>query len=244
MQEQKTNNHQSGRWIIEATILAAGLVLTGIILNAAINNFKDRDRVVTVKGLAEMEVQADKVIWPLMYKDLGNDLPSLYTNIQTKNKTIVDFLQGNGISQEEISVAPPEIIDMEAERYAAQTQHPYRYNATSVITVTSDDVEKVRKLISGQTELLKQGVAISGGDYRYNTLYEFTGLNDIKPQMIEEATKNARAAAAKFATDSGSKLGKIRNASQGQFSITDRDANTPYIKNVRVVTTVNYYLKK
>ncbi len=80
---------------------------------------KDRDRVVTVKGLAEMEVQADKVIWPLMYKDLGNDLTTLYTNIQTKNKTIVDFLQANGISREEISVAAPEIIDMEAERYAA-----------------------------------------------------------------------------------------------------------------------------
>ncbi|WP_294068192.1 SIMPL domain-containing protein [Proteiniphilum sp. UBA1028] len=230
-------------WIFEAAILAAGLMVTGILLNAGINNFTNRDRVVTVKGLAEMEVQADKVIWPLMYKDLGNDLTTLYTNIQTKNKTIIGFLEANGISREEISVSPPEIIDMEAERYATQTQHSYRYNATSVITVTSGDVEKVRKLISGQTELLKQGVAITGGDYRYNTLYEFTGLNNIKPQMIEEATKNARAAAEKFATDSGSRLGKIRNASQGQFTITDRDANTPYIKNVRVVTTVNYYLK-
>jgi hypothetical protein len=87
-------------------------------------------------------------------------------------------------------------------------------------------------------------VAITGGDYRYNILYEFTGLNEIKPQMIEEATKNAREAAEKFAVDSGSRLGKIRNASQGQFTITDRDANTPFIKNVRVVTTVNYYLRK
>jgi hypothetical protein len=77
----------------------------------------------------------------------------------------------------------------------------------------------------------------------YNVSYEFTGLNDIKPEMIEEATKNAREVAEKFATDSNSKLGKIRNASQGQFSISDRDANTPYIKKVRVVTTVNYYLK-
>lgn len=242
MHEQETNNYRSRSRVIEAAILAVGLTLVGILLNAGINNFKDRDRVVTVKGLAEMEVQANKVIWPLMYKDLGNDLTTLYTNIQTKNKTIVDFLQANGITSEEISVAPPEIIDMEAERYSNQAIQ-YRYNATSVITVTSDDVEKVRKLISGQTELLKQGVAITGGDYRFSTLYDFTGLNDVKPQMIEEATKNARAAAEKFATDSGSKLGKIRNASQGQFTITDRDANTPYIKNVRVVTTVNYYLK-
>lgn len=229
-------------WIFESIILAVGLVVLGVFLNTGINNFTDRDRVVTVKGLAEMEVPADKVIWPLMYKDIGNDMTTLYTNIQSKNKTIVEFLQSNGISRDEISVAPPEIIDMEAERYINQAIQ-YRYNATSVITVTSSDVDKIRKLISEQTELLRQGVAITGGDYRYITLYEFTGLNNIKPAMIEEATKNAREAAEKFAKDSGSKLGKIRNASQGQFTISDRDANTPYIKNVRVVTTVNYYLK-
>ncbi|MDD2246519.1 MAG: SIMPL domain-containing protein [Proteiniphilum sp.] len=229
-------------WRIESLIIAVGLTLIGVMINTGISNFKNRDRVVTVKGLAEMEIPADKVVWPLMYKDLGNDLLTLYNNIQTKNKTIVEFLQANGISGEEISVAPPEIIDMEAERYSSQTPQ-YRYNATSVITVTSKDVEKIRKLISEQTELLKQGVAITGGDYRYSIIYEFTGLNDVKPQMIEEATKNARLAAEKFAIDSGSKLGKIRDASQGQFSITDRDANTPYIKNIRVVTTINYYLK-
>ena len=229
-------------WILESIILAVGLIVLGFLLNTGINNFTNRDRVVTVKGLAEMEVAADKVIWPLMYKDIGNDMETLYTNIQSKNKTIVDFLMSNGISSEEITVAPPEIIDMEAERYINQAIQ-YRYNATSVITVTSNDVEKIRKLISEQTELLRQGVVITGGDYRYNTLYEFTGLNSIKPTMIEEATKNAREAAEKFALDSGSKLGKIRNASQGQFTISDRDANTPFIKNVRVVTTVNYYLK-
>ena len=94
-----------------------------------------------------------------------------------------------------------------------------------------------------QSDLLKQGIAISGGDYRFSTQYLFTKLNDIKPEMIEEATKNARASAEKFAADSDSKLGKIRTANQGQFSISDRDANTPYIKSVRVVTTVDYYLK-
>ena len=106
-----------------------------------------------------------------------------------------------------------------------------------------ENVDLIRKLITKQTELLKQGIAIAGGDYRYSVSYEFTGLNNVKPQMIEEATKNARAAAEKFAKDSDSSLGKIRNASQGQFSISDRDSNTPYIKNIRVVTTVNYYLK-
>ncbi|MEA4936860.1 MAG: SIMPL domain-containing protein [Paludibacter sp.] len=229
--------------IIEASILALGFCFIGLMLYMGIDSFKDKDRVVSVKGLAEMEVPANKIIWPLMYKDLGDDPLTLYNNMNTKNKAIVAFLKSNGITQEEISITAPEILDMKAERYSANAPE-YRYNATSVITVTSTDVPKVRKLMSEQTELLKQGIAITGGDYRYNVTYEFTGLNEIKPAMIEEATRNARVAAEKFAKDSDSKLGKIRDANQGQFSITDRDSNTPYIKNVRVVTTVNYYLKR
>ena len=230
-------------WKVEAAIIAVGMVLLGVIIKWGINDFIDKERIVSVKGLAEMEVPADKVIWPLMYKDIGNDPSLLYANMEQKNKAIVKFLESNGIAKEEISIAPPEVIDMQAERYGNR-DIAYRYNATSVITVTSKNVDKVRKLMSEQAELLKQGIAISGGDYRYNVVYEFTGLNDVKPQMIEEATKNARAAAEKFAKDSDSSLGKIRNASQGQFSISDRDANTPYIKSIRVVTTVNYYLRR
>lgn len=230
-------------WRIEAIIISIGIIMLGVMIKNGINDFKDKDRIVSVKGLAEMEVPADKVIWPLVYKDIGNDPALLYVNMEQKNKAIVTFLEKNGIAKDEIDIAPPEVIDMQAERYGNR-DIPYRYNATSVITVTSKNVDKVRKLMSEQAELLKQGIAITGGDYKYNVSYEFTGLNDIKPQMIEEATKNARAAAEKFAKDSDSSLGKIRNASQGQFSISDRDANTPYIKSVRVVTTVNYYLKK
>lgn len=229
-------------WKLEAAILAVGMVLLGVMIRNGINDFKDKERIVSVKGLAEMEVPADKVIWPLMFKDIGNDPAVLYANLSQKNRTVVEFLKASGIKEEEISIAPPEIIDMQAERYG-NNEVRYRYNATSVITVVSRDVPKVRKLMSGQAALLKEGIAITGGDYRYNVTYEFTGLNDVKPQMIEEATKNARAAAEKFAKDSDSRLGKIRNASQGQFSISDRDANTPYIKSIRVVTTVNYYLK-
>lgn len=230
-------------WKTEAAILAVGLLLLGVNLRKSVNDYVAKDRIVTVKGLAEMEVEANKVVWPLMFKDVGDDPARIYTNMNQKNQAIVKFLHDNGITDDEISIAPPEVIDMQAERYG-NTNTPYRYIATSVITVTSSHVAKVRALMSEQAELLKQGIAITGGDYRYNVSYEFTGLNAIKPQMIEEATRNARAAAEKFAKDSDSRLGKIRNASQGQFSISDRDANTPYIKSVRVVTTVNYYLKK
>lgn len=228
--------------IIEAAILALGLILLGLAVKSGIKTFSQRDRVVNVKGLAEREVQADKAIWPLVYKDVGSDLTALYNNLNVKNQTIVSFLKSNGINDNEISISAPQVVDMEAERYS-QNSSPYRYNITSVITVSSDNVDLVRKLMSEQGELLRQGIAVTGGDYQYNVQFMFTKLNDIKPQMIEEATKNARESAIKFAEDSNSKLGKIKSANQGQFSISDRDANTPHIKNVRVVSTVEYYLK-
>jgi hypothetical protein len=177
-----------------------------------------------------------------MYKEVGNDLSTLYNKISNTNKAIVDFLKQKGITEDEISINAPEIIDMQAERYVGENKS-YRYNVTTVITVTSNKVDLVRNLISEQGELLKQGIAITGGDYRYNIQYDYTSLNQIKPQMIEEATKNAREAAQKFAKDSDSELGKIKRATQGQFSIDNRDANTPYIKRVRVVTTIEYSLE-
>ena len=230
------------KWNTEAIVLAIGLVALGAQIKQGIDNFVNKDRVVTVKGLAEMEVPANKVTWPLIYKEVGNDLSTLYNKINDTNKAIVNFLKKKGISESEISINAPEIIDMQAERYNS-TPSPYRYNVTTVITVTSEKVDLVRNLISEQSELLKQGIAITGGDYRYNIQYDYTRLNDIKPQMIEEATKNAREAAQKFAKDSESELGKIKRANQGQFSIENRDANTPYIKRIRVVTTIDYSLE-
>ena len=229
-------------WKIEALILAIGMAVLGGQIEDGINDFVAKDRAVTVKGLAEMEVPADKVTWPLMYKEVGNDLSTLYNRISNTNKAIVDFLKQKGIAEDEISINAPEIIDMQAERYVGENKN-YRYNVTTVITVTSKKVDLVRSLISEQGELLKQGIAITGGDYRYNIQYDYTSLNEIKPQMIEEATKNAREAAEKFAKDSDSVLGKIKRATQGQFSIDNRDANTPYIKRIRVVTTVEYSLE-
>ena len=229
---------------VEAIILSIGLLLLGVFIERGFSEFAGRDRSVNVKGLAEMEVPADKVTWPLVYKSLGNDLNALYEEIKRSNRTITEFLKEKGLTDKEISINAPVIVDMKAERYGNNQDSPYRYNVTTVITVTSNKVDLVRGLITEQGELLKRGIAITTGDYQYNIQYEYTGLNTIKPQMIEEATKNARQAAEKFAKDSDSSLGKIRNASQGQFSISDRDANTPYIKSIRVVTTVNYYLRR
>ena len=188
------------------------------------------------------EGEANKVTWPIVSKFVGNDLPTVYQNIETSNNAIVAFLKSNGVSDAEIAVNAPQVIDMQADRYNSNPI-PFRYNVTSVIVVTSSKVKEVNKLIERQTELLKQGIAIVAGDYNYQTTYEYTDLNSIKPAMIADATKNARKAAIKFAEDSESNLGKIKTASQGQFSIENRDQYTPYIKRVRVVSTIQYYLK-
>ena len=145
-------------WKTEAIVLAIGMVALGAQVKQGFNHFVAKDRVVTVKGLAEMEIPANKVTWPLMYKEVGNDLSTLYNKISHTNKAIVDFLKQKGITENEISINAPEIIDMKAERYGNQ-ETTYRYNVTSVITITSDKVDLIRSLISSQGELLKQGVA-------------------------------------------------------------------------------------
>lgn len=186
---------------------------------------------------------ADKVIWPLAYRLAGNDLRSLYSEIERSNAVILEFLTSNGIPEDEITVSPASVTDIQAERYGYNNEDPYRYKAVSVVTVASGKIDLVRSLMTRQGELLKKGVVIAGDDYQFQTVFSFNGLNDIKPEMVAEATKNARATAQKFAEDSGSRIGKIRSASQGQFSITDRDQNTPHIKVVRVVTTIEYSLR-
>ena len=233
---------QGSQLALAGLFIGIGLVILGLFIKNGIENFKEMDRVVAVKGLSEKEVKADRAIWPLMYKEIGDNLLDINSKITEKNDAIIKFLKSNGVLADEITVSAPEVIDMQAERYS-NNQAQYRYNVTSVITVTSSKIDLIRKLMENQSELIKKGIALTAEDYKYQKQFLFTGLNKIKPEMIEEATKNARTSALKFAQDSESKLGKIRNADQGQFSINDRDANTPYIKSVRVVTTIFYYLE-
>lgn len=233
---------QNNKSVIAAIIIAIGLFLLGNRIASGLENALGDERTVSVRGLSERIVPADMVVWPLVYKEVGNDLEALASQVNNKNKIIIDYLKTKGISDDEISVSPPEIIDLQAERYVNQSI-PYRYNLRTIITVSSKQVNLVRNLINEQGELLDKGIAIVSGEYDAQIDYQFTGLNELKPDMIAEATRNARQAAEQFATDSDSKLGKIKTASQGQFSITSRDQYTPYLKNVRVVTSVVYYLE-
>lgn len=227
---------------IPAFFIGLGIVLLGIFIRNGFGKISDNSRVVTVRGLSEREVQANKVTWPIVSKAVGNDLAELYNQVESTDSAVVAFLRANGVSDKEFSVNAPKVQDMQADNYGG-TPAPYRYNVTTVVVVTSPQVQKINDLMQKQSELMAKGIAIVAGDYNYQTLYEFTELNKIKPDMVADATKNARKAAEKFAQDSKSKLGKIKSASQGQFSIEDRDQYTPYIKKVRVVSTIEYYLK-
>ena len=229
--------------IIPAIILAVGLIGMGGAIRCGMVTVKEMERTVSVRGLSEREVKADKVTWPLIYKEIGNNPSEMYESLEQKNKQVVAFLKSGGIAEADITVNPPVVSDRQADNYSNEIMN-YRYRATSVITVISTDVDKVRQLMRRQSELMKQGIAIVIDEYGSNAVvYEFTGLNTIKPEMVEEATKNARATAQMFADDSGVTLGGIRSAQQGQFSIEDRDAHSPYIKRVRVVNRVEYSLE-
>lgn len=230
-------------YYVEAIILAMAIVIFGTIIRSSLDRFADKERVVTVKGLSEREVPADKVVWPLIYKELGNEPAEIYQRIEKKNATVIDFLKKHGLSDEEIMQNPPQVKDRFADSWSHENIVD-RYVASSVIIVSSTHVDLVRTIMQKQAELMKLGIALITEEYGSNMVkYEFAGLNDIKPEMVEESTKNARATAEKFAKDSNSELGKIRRATQGQFSISNRDNNTPYIKNVRVVSTIEYYIK-
>ncbi len=219
-----------------------GLIVLGMMIPRAVSKYRSFDRTVNVKGLCEKEVMADKVIWPVVYKVMANDIQSVYDQTDGNNAVILSFLESGGIADSEITVSVPSISDKFANEYGSNDR-AYRYIATSVITVCTDKVDEVLALMSRQAELLKKGIVTGGNSWENPVEFKYEGLNDIKPQMIEEATRNAREAAQKFAKDSDSRLGKIRTASQGTFTIENRDSNTPYIKKVRVVTSVTYYLK-
>lgn len=223
--------------------IMAGLVVLGLMIPRAVDKYRSYDRTVNVKGLCEKEVKADKVIWPVVYKVMANDMESVYGQIDRNNEEIISFLKAGGISDSDITVSVPAISDKYANEYGSNDR-AYRYIAKSVITVCTSEVDKVLALMSQQAGLLKKGIVLGGANEWENPVeFRYEGLNGIKPQMIEEATRNAREAAQKFAKDSDSRLGKIKTANQGTFTIENRDSNTPYIKKVRVVTSVTYYLK-
>ena len=226
--------------MISSAILALGMVLAAATAGCYMRSVKQMERVVTVRGLSEIEQPADHVIWPITYNVDGDQLASLFAEIEQKNKVVIAFLEKNGISKDEYAIDSPNIKDR--NEWDGQRTVGGRYYVTQSITVSTPNVETVREMNARMLELLRSDIAIVTNNWQYQTQYLFKGLEKVKPMMIQEATENAREAANKFAEDSQSTLGKIRRATQGQLTIEDRDPNTPHIKRLRVVTTVEFYL--
>ena len=212
---------EKGNRVIEAAIIALGLAVLGYCLKAGIDNFVNKDRQVTVKGLSENEVPANTVTWPLSFSQQGNDLPTLYQSVNRTRDIIVRFIKDNGLSEDEITMNSPTVYDRNSNMW------------------NENKSPEVRKASGKIGELLNQGIAVDEGYINY----DFTEFQEMKLKMMQEAIKNAEQAALQFAENSNSRLGGIMQATQGTFSIEDRDETTPYIKKLRVVTTVTYSLK-
>ncbi|MDQ2839717.1 MAG: SIMPL domain-containing protein [Acidobacteriota bacterium] len=236
-------------------LLALGLVIGGWILGAEIKATRLSDRYVTVRGLVERTVKSDLAIWPLSYKEAGDDLTSLSAKTEADKTAILQFLTEQGIQSSETELGVIRVVDTQANEFGG-VRPPHRYIVEQQITVRTSRVDQVAGAAQKTMQLLQKGIVLSSNPGQ-GLNYKFTGLNSIKPDMITEATRNARAAADRFAADSGSKVGSIRQASQGIFSILPADQggnggeagggnfdDSSLRKTVRVVTSVQYYLDR
>ncbi len=221
-------------------LIAIGLAVAGYFVGHGLLEARASDRYVTVRGLAEREAPADLVVWPITYSVTADDLATLQRRTEENAAKIRAFL-AEGFSDDEISASQARVTDRQAQGVMDQTGRLERYVAESTVTIRSTRIEAVRAAMERSGELVGQGVALVRS-YDATTEYFFTGLDEVKPDMIREATRDARRAAQQFAEDSGARVGGIRNAQQGYFSIQDRDRFSPEHKKIRVVTTVQFFL--
>jgi hypothetical protein len=220
--------------------VAIGLALGGYFIGHGLLKARSSERFVTVKGLAEREVKADLAIWPLVFAVTADDLVTLQARADDSARKIRAFLERD-FREEPVSVSAPRVQDREAQGVMRERANLSRYVAEVTVTLRTSQVEAVKAALERSGELVKQGVAIVQ-NYEARTDYLFTQLDKLKPEMIATATKDARHAAEQFASDSGSKVGAIRHAQQGYFTIEDRDRFSPEFKKIRVVTTVEFFL--
>lgn len=226
---------------LAAGVLALGVAAAGGFVGRGLFEARATERTVTVKGLAEREVDADLAFWPISFSATADELAAAQARIDRDAERIRAFLRERDFEDGEIQSGPPIVTDRMAEG-GYRDQGLERYVVRGVLTVRSPKIERVRAASGDTAKLVADGVVLVR-DYEVRTQYLFTKLEAIKPEMIAEATGDARRAAEQFAHDSGSRVGAIRTAQQGYFSIEDRDAFSPEKKRVRVVTTVQYLLE-
>ena len=230
-------------FVVLGLSLVVGLGVFGLQIGRAVKMGREFDRYLAVKGLSEREVKATLVIWPIRFSVAAEDLGALKTAMETNRALVLSFLRDNGIDPKEITQGLPVVSDREDERIQANRPSLARYRGVVTLVVRSANVDVVKKAVQGADALLEKGVTLTGNESTDRIEFIFNAVNDIKPDMIKEATANARAAAEKFAQDSKSKVGRIRKATQGALEIEDRDAASPERKILRVVTTVDFFLE-
>ncbi len=225
-------------------VIFSSIVIAGFFIGNMHKTGKKYDRYVQVKGLSEREVYADLAVWPMNIMLTGNDLTLLKKKIDKQNEEVYNFFIKQGFDQSELTKGMSTINDARANIYNSNLQNiEYRYLAKSEFTVRTKDIKKLQNALIESLELISKNILLGSKNSWQPIEYIFTGLNDIKPSMVQEATKNAREVAQKFARDSDSQVGEIRIARQGLFTINNRDQNTPEIKIVRVVSTIDFQLK-
>lgn len=229
------------RTVVAALLVALGLLGAGWFAAQGMAKLRTADRFVTVKGLAERTVDADLVVWPLSQTVGGDDLAVVQAQLDANTAAIQAFLSGAGFPDDEVVVSPPRLEDRWAYSWG-DSRPPERYRYSNTVTLRTGRVAEAMAALRRSGEIVAKGVMLNTDDGA-GPQFEFTGLNDIKPELIADATANARTSAEQFANDSGASLGGIRSANQGVISIVDRDRGSPHVKTVRVVTTVEYFLK-
>jgi uncharacterized protein len=233
--------------LVGALLLALGLLGAGYLVGHGFEVARSTDRYVTVKGLAETFVAADLAVWPLRLTATGDDLGRVQEQIDAGLATITGFLREHEIEEDAIQPQRVEVTDLLAQPYRPEGAGDNRFILAQTVIVRTEQVERVAALNQQTGELIRRGVVLvdTGGP-----TYLFTRLNDIKPELLAEATRNARAAAEQFAADSGSEIGEIRRASQGLFEILARDPAPNLFepnqldKKIRVVSTIEYRLSR
>jgi len=226
---------------IQALILSSGITLSGFFIAYALQDSRSYRRHVQVKGLSERIVKADQAIWSIQFRYASDELSQLYQGVAKAQSDIKNFLLDLNIDSKEISVNPISVSDNQNNSYNSN-QLAKRFSANGGITIATSDVNKISSSIQKTGDLVKDGVIVTSS----NVQYRFTSLNQIKPEMLNEATVNAKKSAMSFAVNANAKLGSIQSARQGIFSIND--ANSEYnsgatiMKKVRIVTTISFYL--
>lgn len=239
--DERRNRSLGAAWVLGG-LLALGLGLGGWAVGRGLFAARASDRFVTVRGLSERDLRADLAIWPIVFNATGNDLSTVQGELEESAEAVYSFLRDHGFEEAEWNLSSPRVTDYISQGMRREDGLQFRYMAEATIAVRSSKIDAVQKAIQQSGELVKAGVAMIRS-YEFQTQFLFTALDSVKPEMIAEATRDARSAAEQFASDSGSSVGAIRRAQQGYFSIDDRDPFSPDWKKVRVVTTVDFFLE-